>query len=142
MEKSDNDQISLEAFFLRPYIPDNETNNTIIIGNTKKRKREEVQDSEMDLIGDADEGDVEGVTTLLKNYRIVTYVTHYDGNPFERIRGRTSALSHRLRHLTRNRVSSTPTRRPPSRGHLTTQPTDRDPEYISVKRRKICDRLY
>lgn len=124
-------------------MPDHEPSNILVNINTKKRKREEVQDSEMDLRSDMDETDVESVTTLFKNYRIVTYVTHYDSNSFERIRGRTSALGHhRLRHLTRHRVSAPPMRRPPSRGHFTTQPADRDPEYISVKRRKICDRLY
>lgn len=87
MEKSDHDQISFEAFLLRPYKPDNETANAMINLNSKKRKREEVQDSEMDLLGNSDEGDVEDVTTLLKNYRIVTYVTQYGGNSFERIRG-------------------------------------------------------
>jgi hypothetical protein len=73
-------------------MPDHEPSNIFLNINTKKRKREEVQDSEMDLRSDMDETDVESVTTLFKNYRIVTYVTHYDGNSFERIRGMSSKI--------------------------------------------------
>lgn len=87
MEKEDKDQISLEAFFLRPYTPEHELSNVLVNINSKKRKREEVQDIEMDLNENGDESDVDGVTSMLKNYRIVTYITRQDNNSFERIRG-------------------------------------------------------
>jgi len=92
MEKYSNDQVLLDALFLRPYTPDDDTNNAIINFNTRKRKREEKQDYEMDFVCEAYQDDVEGVTTLMKNYRIITYVTQHEGISYERSRGTNLTL--------------------------------------------------